>query len=91
MIDAIDVPLMSCTRNPTVGGIAMRNACGRITWRSCALGESGSAAAASHCWRGIDWIAPRQISPRNAAAYIVNASVTAGHGSMRTPVMTASP
>ena len=31
MIDAIDVPLTSCTRKPIVGGTAMRNACGRMT------------------------------------------------------------
>jgi hypothetical protein len=29
--DASAVPLMTCTRKPTVGGIAMRTACGRIT------------------------------------------------------------
>ena len=91
MIDAIDVPLINCTRKPTVGGIAMRKACDRMTWRSSAAGASGIAAAASHCCRGIAWIAPRQISPRNAAAYIVKARVTAGHGSMRRPVSTARP
>ena len=33
MIEASDVPLISCTRNPTVGAVAVRMACGSTTWR----------------------------------------------------------
>ena len=31
--DARAVPLITCTRKPTVGGTAMRSACGPTTWR----------------------------------------------------------
>ena len=54
MLDTIEVFLTSCTRNPTVGGNAIRTACGRMTVRYCCSGVRASDADASHCWIGTD-------------------------------------
>jgi hypothetical protein len=53
MIAAIDVFLISWTAKPTVGGIEMRAACGRMTYQSCLGKLSERHAAASHCARGM--------------------------------------
>ena len=68
IVAASDVFLMSWTRKPTVGGIAMRTACGTMTQRSCSPKPRPSEPPASHWVRGIDCSAPRQISPRKAPA-----------------------
>ena len=73
--------MISWTTKPTVGGIEIRIACGRITYQSWLTKPSDMHAAASHCGRGMAWIEPRQISPRNAAEYSVKTSDTADHGS----------
>ena len=64
--DASAVPLITCTRKPTVGGTATRSACGPITWRSCSRRLSASAEEASHWPLGTAATQPRQISVRNA-------------------------
>ena len=58
--------LPTCTKNPTVGAMAMRRACGRITWRSFSVKESAKESQASHCPLGMDSTQPRQISTKNA-------------------------
>ena len=50
--------------NPTVGATPMRNAWGRITWRSCSYGVIARLAEASHWPWAIDSTQPRQISAR---------------------------
>ena len=66
MIEASDVPLMTCTRKPTVGGIAILPAAGS---RSEAVLPGGVAHARlpPPIWPGIASTQPRQISPRKAA------------------------
>jgi hypothetical protein len=66
--EASAVPFTTCTRKPTVGAMATRSACGRITRRSCCGQDSARARAASHWPRGTLSTAPRQISDRKAAA-----------------------
>ncbi len=66
MIEASDVPFSTCTMKPTVGGMAMRSACGRMTRRSWSSGLSAIARAPSHWPRGMAWMQPRQISARKA-------------------------
>ncbi|KAG1385433.1 hypothetical protein G6F59_017408 [Rhizopus arrhizus] len=48
MTDAIDVFLMICTMNPTVGGVAMRKACGNTTSHRRWVRDSARQSAASH-------------------------------------------
>ena len=48
---------MICTMKPTVGGVAMRTACGRITLSMRWVRLSARPSAASHCGFGTDWIA----------------------------------
>ena len=55
---------MICTMKPTVGGVAMRTACGRMTFSIRWVAAQRQASAASHCGFGTDWMQPRQISPR---------------------------
>ena len=57
---------MICTRKPTVGGVAMRSACGRITLPMRCRRDSPRHSAASHWFLGTAWMQPRQISPRKA-------------------------
>ncbi len=64
--ESSDVFLINWTRNPTVGGIAMVNVRGRITWRNCRQRVRPSAADASRWPSGIASTAPRQMSARNA-------------------------
>ena len=63
-IDAREVFLTICTMKPTVDGVAMRTACGRITSRMRCVRESARHSAASHCVLATDSMQPRQISPR---------------------------
>ena len=62
--EASEVFLMICTMKPTVGGVAIRIACGRMTFIIRWERLSASPSAASHCGLGTDWMQPRQISPR---------------------------
>ena len=62
--DASDVFLTICTMKPTVGGVAMRIACGRITRNMRWVRLSARHSAASHCGFGTASMQPRQISPR---------------------------
>ncbi|KAG1415152.1 hypothetical protein G6F57_023813 [Rhizopus arrhizus] len=64
MTDAIDVFLMICTMNPTVGGVAMRKACGNTTSHRRWVRDSARQSAASHWVRDTACRQPRQISPR---------------------------
>ena len=91
MIEAMAVLLISCTRNPTVAGMEMRSAWGRMMRRSVAMRRKPRVLAASHWPSGIASMLPRQISPRKAAAWRVNAMVTAGQGSMLTSRRTERP
>ena len=63
---ATEVFFMSWTRKPTVGGMAMRPACGRMTQRSVVQRGRARAEAASHWVFGMASMAPRQMSPRKA-------------------------
>jgi hypothetical protein len=58
--------LITCTRKPTVGGTAMRSACGPITWRSFSPKLSARLSEASHWPLGMALTQPRQISVRKA-------------------------
>ena len=62
--EASEVFLTICTMKPTVGGVAMRMACGSITMRMRWARVSARHSAASHCAFGTDSMQPRQISPR---------------------------
>ncbi|MNE95050.1 hypothetical protein D3C80_1930900 [compost metagenome] len=77
MIEVTAVPLTTCTEKPTVGATAMRNACGRITWRSCSMRLSARLPDASHWPFGMDSTQPRQISARNALVNRVRAMAAA--------------
>ena len=44
----MEVFFTNCTRNPTVGGSAIRSACGRMTWRYWWVRVSARDADASH-------------------------------------------
>ncbi len=64
--EASAVPLMTCTRKPTVGAMAIFTACGRITWRICSPKLRARLPEASHWPLGIEATQPRQISVRKA-------------------------
>ena len=65
--EASEVFLTICTMKPTVGGVAILMACGRITLVNCSKRLKPRHSEASHCVLGTAWMQPRQISPRNAA------------------------
>ena len=67
MIEASEVPLMSCAEEADVGGSDSRSACGTMMWRNCCQAERPRQAPASHCACFTASSPPRQISPRKAA------------------------
>ena len=65
-MDASDVFFTICTMKPTVGGVAIRTACGSTTRRMRWVRDRARHSAASHWVCGTDWMQPRQISPMYA-------------------------
>ena len=62
---------------PTVGGTAMRSACGPMTWRIFSPKLKARLSAASHWPLGMALTQPRQISARKALVYSVSATPAA--------------
>ena len=68
MIEASDVPLSSCTRKPTVGGMRDAQRLRQDDEAKLLHIAERQRPGASHWPRGIASMQPRQISPRKALA-----------------------